>query len=250
MGWVGLNSFALSAGSNVSSTTVLLLLFRRFTTPCRILAVLPALRSACTVLYCTVPKLHCTALHYQSTRFRFCLVSLRRFLKSLLRALAALEIPLRCLRILGLGQACSTMARSLLTASVLFRPCVRCSCEARLRIPSLERRWDCCCRNRSWTSAGIQDWRWVRSRRSSTLVLTLLTFCPPDPEDLTKENSSLSSGMRTCFGTVQVPPPLLERLLLLLLLLLLFRGCLVWGFFLGSYGTYVHVGTISLLPLA
>ncbi|VEU44459.1 unnamed protein product [Pseudo-nitzschia multistriata] len=180
---------------------------------------------------------------YQSTRFRFCLVSLRLFLNSLLRALAALEIPVRCFRTFGLGQACRTRARSLFSTSVLFRPWVRCSWLVSVRIPSREIRLDCWSFRRVWTSAGIQACRSrTRSMRSSALVLSLLTFCPPEPEDRTKENSILaSSGIRTCFGTVHgfwfLPVAFLLLVFAPLLLILLFL--------LGSYGTYSHVGTIS-----
>lgn len=68
-------------------------------------------------------------------------------------------------------------------------------------------------------------------------MLSLLTFCPPDPEDRTKLTSTESSGMLTSFGTVQTKS----------LRLLFLEGCL---FVFGSYGTYSHVGTILSLSFS
>ena len=177
------------------------------------------------------------AFHYQSTRFRFCFVSLRLFLNSLFRALAALDIPFRCLRTFGRGQAARTIFCSFPTADFRFIPWVRCSCDVIVNMPSFEVLLDCCSLSRRCTSAGIHFCLDERSSRNSTLVLSLLTFCPPDPEDRTKLISRLSSGILISFGTVHVG--------------LWFAGFL-GVFFLGSYGTYSHVGTMSpfSLPLS
>ena len=140
-------------------------------------------------------------LFYQSTFLRFCFFSLCLFLNSLLRAFCALDGPFLCLRILGRGQASRTIFRSLSKANFRFIPCVRCSCAVIDNMLSLEIRLDCCSFKRRSTSAGIQVCLALKSKRSSTLVLSLLTFCPPDPEDRTKLTSTESSGILTSFGT-------------------------------------------------
>ena len=58
-------------------------------------------------------------------------------------------------------------------------------------------------------------------KRMVTCVLTLLTFCPPAPEERVKDISILSSGIFIFWGTVH-PDALEENDLLRLLLLLFF----------------------------
>mmetsp|Transcript_14035 Transcript_14035/g.28995 ORF Transcript_14035/g.28995 Transcript_14035/m.28995 type:complete len:258 (-) Transcript_14035:7-780(-) len=191
-------------------------------------------------LYSAILVVDVVVVSYQSTFLRFVFFSLCLFLKSLLRALAAFEIPVRCLRILGRGQASRTIFCNLSKADLRFMPCVRCSCEVILNKPSLLMRLLCCSFKRRWTSTGIQSWRMLKSNRSSTLVLSLLTFCPPDPEDLTKLISSLSSGMFTVLGTFHTE----FRLLLLVVAVNFLFG------FLGSYGTYSHIGLTTLFSIS
>ena len=70
---------------------------------------------------------------------------------------------------------------------------------------------------------------------------TLLTFCPPAPELLSKDISILSSGIVSLFGTTQLSSLLLLEKFLLGPLLFLLAPFLFFGG--GLYGVYVHVGS-------
>lgn len=130
------------------------------------------------------------------------------------------------------------MASNFRTASFRFCAWVRYSCEVTVRYPSLFIRPASFCLILDRTSAGIHRASSSRNR-SSTLVLTLLTFCPPAPDDRTNDMSNLSSGMVILLGTFQSPLDEKRR-----------RCCFCRpGGGGGWYGTYVHVGVVgSLLP--
>jgi hypothetical protein len=141
--------------------------------------------------------------HQSSTRFRFSFVSLLCFLNSLFRSFVTFDTPVRCFRTFGRGHASKSNCLNLSNASFLFCPCVRYSWDVTVNIPPLLILFACCSSNRCRTSPGIHPPELGTCNRTSTLVLTLFTFCPPAPEDRTKAISTPPSGISIVFGTSQ-----------------------------------------------
>ena len=137
----------------------------------------------------------------KSTRFLLSFFTLIFFFISLRFSFDTLLNPSRNFRSFGRTQHSRRISSNFFMTCLRFCSCVLYSWLEILKYPSLLIRLASLVSNRCWTSRGRKDavgtWK-----RSSTLVLTLLTFWPPAPEAREKVMDSWSSGMWILSGTV------------------------------------------------
>jgi len=136
----------------------------------------------------------------KSTLLRLSFVLLRNLLSSFRCSFARLLRPFFTFRTFGRGKALRQISSSFDTTHLRFWCCVLYSWEERLKYPSLLMRLALLLAIRSRTSIGNHDadMTW---KRSSALVSTLFTFCPPAPEERENDNCTWSRGISILSGT-------------------------------------------------
>jgi hypothetical protein len=125
----------------------------------------------------------------------------RRFFLSIRRSRAAAG-GLVARRFRGGCAACRIMSKRRASASSRLRACARWRWAVMTMMPSRVRREPAKRWSRSRTSAG-NDGERRASNRSCTALATLLTFCPPGPEDRTKY-SAISRSSRAIFAVTGI----------------------------------------------
>src|SRR5690606_28126647 len=136
----------------------------------------------------------------QSRTVRPRLIVLRSRLASMRRALAA-RLGLVAARFFGAVRPDSMNAASRSRASWRLRSWVRKRWALSTSTPSSVRRRSRLASRRSRTASG-SDGELATSKRSSTAVATLLTFCPPGPDARTKRSTISASGISMADGVV------------------------------------------------
>ena len=89
-------------------------------------------------------------------------------------------VGLVAMRLFGRTEALRKSSTSFCWAVARLRSCERCSCDVMISIPSRDNCLPAMVPKRCFSSSGRPEF--ATSKRNSTAVDTLFTFCPPGPE--------------------------------------------------------------------